>query len=331
MARLLTEADVRRILTMPMALESVEEAFHRYGTERAILHPRLRLLMPTRSYMHYMAAADFDAGYCGLKIYTSIRGGALRFVVALFKAESGKLVALLEADYLGQIRTGAASGVATRLMARQDARRCGIIGSGIQARTQLEAIAAVRKLEEVRVYSRNAERCDAFCREMYLRLGLKVAAAPSSEAAVRDMDIVVTATSSSTPVVFGEWLSHEAHINAIGANFPQKRELDEEAVRRCGIIVVDSRDQSRLEAGDLLQVLGEDASAWAAVRELSDVVTGKLAGRTHDRQVTLFKSNGVAIEDVTVAARVYEEAVKQAIGQHLPFAELPVTRNPPAL
>src|SRR5271168_1393894 len=327
MARLLTEADVRRVLTMPMALESVEEAFRRYGKGRSILHPRIRLLMPTRSYMHYMAAADFDAGYCGMKIYTSVRGGALRFVVALFKAETGKLVALLEADYLGQMRTGAASGLATRLMARQDARRCGILGSGGQARTQLEAVSAVRKLDEVRVYSRNPDRCDAFSREMSLRLGLRVLAAETSESAVREMDIVITATTSATPVVFGEWLSPEAHINAIGANFPQRRELDEDAVRRCGIIVVDSREQSRLEAGELIEVLGEDASAWAAVRELSDVVTGKLAGRTHDRQVTLFKSSGIAIEDITVASMVYEEAVKQALGQHLPFAELPVSRD----
>ena len=327
MARLLTEADVRRVLTMPMALEGVEAAFHRYGTDRAILHPRLRLLMPNRSYMHYMAAADTEAGYCGMKIYTSIRGGALRFVVPLFKAETGKLVALLEADYLGQMRTGAASGVATRLMARQDAKVCGIIGSGIQARTQLEAVAAVRKLEEVRVFSRSAERCDAFCREMSLRLGVKVYSAANSEVAVREADIVITATNSATPVVFGEWLSPEAHINAIGANFPQKRELDEEAVRRCGIIVVDSREQAKLEAGDLIAVLGEDASAWAAVRELADVVSGKLAGRTHDRQITLFKSSGVAIEDITVAAMVYEEAVKQGLGQHLPFAELPVVRD----
>ncbi len=327
MARLLTEADVRRVLTMPMALESVEEAFRRFSLGRAILHPRIRLLMPNRTFMHYMAAADFDAGYCGMKIYTSVRGGPLRFVVALFKAETGKLVALLEADFLGQMRTGAASGVATRLMAREDAKRCGILGSGIQAKTQLEAVAAVRKLEEVRSYSRTPERCDAFCREMSLRLGIPVTPVSNSETAVRDMDIVITATSSATPVVFGEWLSPEAHINAIGANFPQKRELDEDAVRRCGIIVVDSREQARLEAGDLIDVLGEDANAWAAVRELADVVSGKLAGRTHDRQVTLFKSTGVAIEDVTVAARVYEEAVKQAIGQHLPFAELPPNRQ----
>jgi alanine dehydrogenase len=322
MARLLTEADVRRILTMPMALEAVEDAFGRLANGRALLHPRLRLLMPNGSYMHYMAAADLDLGYCGLKIYTSVRGGALRFVVALFKAETGALVALLESDFLGQVRTGAASGLATRLMSRPDARRCGILGTGGQARTQLEAVAAVRKLEEVRAFSRNSERCEAFCREMCLRTGLNVVAASKAEEAVREMDIVITATTSSKPVLFGEWLSPHAHVNAIGANFYEKRELDEEAVRRCGIIVVDSREQSRLEAGDLISVLGEDTGAWAAVRELSDVVAGKLAGRTHNRQVTLFKSNGIALEDVSVAARVYEEAVKQAVGQHLPFAEV---------
>ena len=322
MARLLTEADVRRILTMPMALEGVEMAFRRAGQGLALQHPRLRLLMPSRSYMHYMAAADIEAGYCGLKIYTSVQGGSLRFVVALFQSRTGKLVALLEADYLGQMRTGAASGVATKYMAREEAHTCGLLGAGLQARTQLEAVAAVRKLEEVRVYSRNFERCEAFCREMSLRLGTKVVPVINGESAVREMDIVVTATNTTTPVVFGDWLSPEAHINAIGANFPHKRELDEDAVKRCGIIVVDSREQSRLESGDLIAVLGEDANAWAAVRELSDVVTGKLAGRTHDRQVTLFKSNGVPIEDVTVAGRVYEEAVRQGIGQHLPFAEL---------
>jgi ornithine cyclodeaminase/alanine dehydrogenase-like protein (mu-crystallin family) len=322
MARLLTEADVRRILTMPMALESVEESFRRLADGRAILHPRLRLLMPTRSYMHYMAAADLEAGYCGLKIYTSVRGGALRFVVALFQAETGALVALLEADYLGQLRTGAASGVATRLMARTDARTCGILGTGGQARTQLDAVAAVRRLEEVRAFSRNTERRTAFCREMSIRTGLRVVGVSRAEEAVRDMDIVITATTSAKPVLFGDWLSPQAHINAIGANFYEKQELDEDAVRRCGIIVVDSRDQARLEAGDLISALGEDPGAWSAVRELSDVVSGKLAGRTHDRQVTLFKSNGVAIEDITVAARVYEEAVKQGIGQHLPFAEV---------
>jgi len=322
MARLLMEADVRRILTMPMALEGVEKAFRRLAAGQAILHPRLRLLMPTRSYMHYMAAADMEAGYCGLKIYTSVRGGSLRFVVPLFKADTGALVALLEADFLGQMRTGAASGLATRLMARQDAHTCGILGTGLQARTQLEAVAAVRRLDEVRAYGRSPERREAFCREMTLRTGLRVIPMARAEDAVREMDIVITATSSTEPVLQGEWLSPEAHINAIGANFPHKRELDDEAVRRCGIIVADSREQSRLEAGDLIHVLGEDAERWAAVRELADIVSGKLAGRTHDRQVTLFKSNGLAVEDVTVGAMVYEEAVKQAIGQHLPFAEL---------
>ena len=320
MALLLSEADVRSILTMPMALDAVEQIFGRMAEGHAILHPRHRLNLPDKGFLHYMAGADVLSGYSGLKIYTSVRG-ALRFMVPLYRSATGQLAAIIEADYLGQMRTGAASGVATKYMAREDAHIAGIIGTGLQARTQLEAIAAVRPLERARVYGRNAERRAAFAKEMSERLKIRVEAAASAEEAVRDADIIATATQSSTPVLEGAWISQGAHINAIGANFPQKRELDEEAVRRCGIIVADSREQSRLEAGDLIGLLGEDPARWASVRELSDVVSGKLAGRTHPQQVTLFKSNGVAIEDVAVAARVFEAAEKKGIGKHLPMWE----------
>ncbi len=320
MALLLSEGDVRSILTMPMALEAVEEIFARLASGRAILQPRHRLNLPEKGFLHYMAAADVEGGYCGMKIYSSVRG-ALRFLAPLYRSATGELVALIEADYLGQMRTGAASGVATKYMAREDARVAGIIGTGLQAKTQLEAVAAVRPLELARVYGRDAQRRGAFAREMAERLKLPVQAAGSAEEAVRDADVVVTATQSSTPVVEGAWIAQGAHINAIGANFPQKRELDEETIRRCGIIVVDSREQSRLEAGDLIQVLGDDARRWSSVRELGDVVSGKLAGRTHPHQVTLFKSNGVAIEDVAVAARVFEHARKQGIGREMAMWE----------
>ena len=318
MALLLSEANVRSILTMPMALEAVEEIFQRLAKGRAILHTRRRLDLPDRGFLHYMAAADIEGGYSGLKIYTSVHG-ALRFVVPLYRSATGELAALIEADYLGQMRTGAASGVATKYMARVDARIAGIIGTGGQAKTQLEAIAAVRPLERVRAYGRDPKRRAAFAKEMSKRLKVRVEAASSAEAAVRDADIIVTATQSTTPVLEGAWIPQGAHINAIGANFPHKRELDEEAVRRCGIIVADSREQSRLEAGDLIQVIGEDPARWSSVRELSDIVSGKLAGRTHPHQVTLFKSNGVAIEDVAVAARIFEYARKHRIGRPLPL------------
>jgi ornithine cyclodeaminase/alanine dehydrogenase-like protein (mu-crystallin family) len=148
-----------------------------------------------------------------------------------------------------------------------------------------------------------------------------VQAAASAEEAVRGADIVVAATTAHSPVIFGEWLSAGAHVNAIGANFPQKRELDDEAVHRCAIVAVDSRIQSQQEAGDLIQVFGEDAARWNAVQELAEIVAGRVAGRTDDTQITLFKSNGVAIWDVAVAARVFELAVEQGRGTRIPLWE----------
>src|SRR5579862_1515882 len=165
MALLLTEADVKGLLTMPMALTAVEESFRRLASGSAIVHPRQRLHIPGKSYLHYMAAADATGGYMGLKIYSSAREG-LRFIVPLFNVTTGDLAAIIEADFLGQVRTGAASGVATRWMAREDAGVVGIIGTGLQARTQLEAIAAVRKLGDVRVCGRDANRREKFVAEM---------------------------------------------------------------------------------------------------------------------------------------------------------------------
>ncbi len=320
MALLLSEADVKSILTMPMALETVEASFRRLADGSAVLHPRQRLYLPGKSYLHYMAAGDGASNYVGLKIYTSSREG-LRFLVPLFDARSGDLLALLEADYLGQVRTGAASGIATRYMARADARVVGIVGTGLQARTQLEAVAQVRELEKIRACGRDQQRREKFAREMTERLRIPVEAVANAEEAVRDADIVIAATTSTNPVVEGRWLKPGAHINAIGANFPQKRELDANAVRRADVIAADSRQQSREEAGDLIHVFGEDASRWDRVCELADVVAGKVSGRTSPEQITLFKSNGIAIEDVMVAGRIYELARERGMGRQVSLWE----------
>jgi ornithine cyclodeaminase/alanine dehydrogenase-like protein (mu-crystallin family) len=319
-ALLLSETDVRTLLTMPLALDAVETAFRRLASGSAILHHRQRLHIPDASYLHYMAAGDGEGGYIGLKIYTSSREG-LRFLVPLFRAKTGDLVALIEADYLGQMRTGAASGIATRYMAQEDARAVGIVGTGLQARTQLEAIAAVRKLERVRAFGRDVSHRENFAREMAERLRVPVQAAGSAEEAVRDVDIVVAATTASEPVIEGRWLRLGTHINAIGANFPNKRELDEEAVRRADVIVADSREQSKVEAGDLIYAFRDDPGRWTSVLELAEIVAGRAAGRTDPRQITLFKSNGIAIEDVVVAGRIYELAMERDIGRQIPFWE----------
>jgi ornithine cyclodeaminase/alanine dehydrogenase-like protein (mu-crystallin family) len=318
MALLLAEADVKAVLTMPLAIAAVEDSFRRLADGTALLHSRQRLHVPSKSYLHYMAAADAASGYMGLKIYTSAKEG-LRFLVPLFSVESGDMLALIEADYLGQMRTGAASGVATRLLAREDARNVGIIGTGLQARTQLEAIALVRKLARVRTWSRDEQRRKKFAVEMSEVVGLRVEAAATAEEAIGDADIVVTSTTATNPVVEERWLKPGVHINAIGANFPQKRELDAAAIERCEVIVADSREQSKFEAGDLIQAFGEEPMKWAGVHELSDIVGGKVPGRTSPGQITLFKSNGIAIEDIVVAGRIYELARERGLGREIPM------------
>jgi alanine dehydrogenase len=318
MTLLLREADVRMILTMPLAIDAVEDAFRHLADNSAVLHPRQRLHIPGQSYLHYMAAGDSAGGSMGLKIYTSSRQG-LRFLLPLFDARSGDLLALIEAVYLGQMRTGAATGVATKVLANADARTVAIVGTGSQARTQLEAVALARKIERVRAFGRDAQRREQFAEEMASRLNITIRAVATAEEAVRGADIVVTSTTATEPVVFGAWLKPGAHINAIGANFPQKRELDDETVRRAALIVVDSLQQSKQESGDLIQAFGEDASRWASVRELAGIVAGKIAGRTKPEQITLFKSNGIAIEDIVVASRIYELARTRAIGTEIPM------------
>src|ERR1700723_570996 len=320
MTLFLSESDVKSILTMPHALEAVEDSFKRLADGSAILHSRARLHIPGKSFLHYMAAGDATSGYMGLKIYTSSKDG-LRFLILLFSVESGDLLAQIEPDYVGQLRTGAASGLATRLLARGDAKTVGIIGTGLQAGTQLEAISLARKIESVRAFRRDPQRREQFAADMTSKLGIPVTAVTSAEQTVREMDIVVTSTTSTNPVVEGRWLRPGVHINAIGANFPQKHELDAEAIRRCDLIVADSREQSKIESGDLIQMYGEDKRRWMIVVEFAEIVSGTTPGRTGNEQITLFKSNGIATEEVVTAGRIYEIAKERGMGKPIALWE----------
>ena len=320
MTLLLSEADVRALLTMPLAVEAVEESLRLQGNGKLSLHPRRRLKLPDHALLHYMAAGDPVHGYIAMKLYTSVRG-AVRFVVPLFRSTTGEMAALIEADALGQIRTGAATGVATKALANSNARTAGVIGTGYQARTQLEAVAHVCKLERVRAFGRDPDRRGQFCREMTSRIGVEVTPASSNEEAVRGAEIVITATTAQQTVLDGAWLSPGTHVNAIGANYAQKRELDDAAVSRADVIAVDSLEQARMEAGDLIQAFGDDSRRWDTVRELSEIVAGKIPGRTGAKQITLFKSVGIATWDLAVAVRVYEMAVARGLGMSIPVWE----------
>ena len=314
----ISEAEVRSVLTMSMAIDAVEEISRKQASGEVIVHPRRRFELPAGGFFHYMAAADFKAGYVAMKQYIFVRG-KIRFLVPLYEVATGDLVALIEADYMGQLRTGAASGVATKYLARPDARVAAIIGTGGQAKTQLEAIAAVRKLESVRAYGRDPERRSRFAKEMTRRLGIPVTGVASASEAVRGADIVCTATTASQPIVSGADLGDGAHINAIGANHAHKRELDDEAVASADVIVVDSVEQSRQEAGDLIIAFKGDEVCWTGVKKLSDVVAAKTSGRTSAGEVTLFKSNGIASWDLAVAMKVYALAKEKGLGKELPL------------
>jgi len=314
----ISEAEARAVLTMPMAVEAVEAISRKQATGEVVVHPRRRFELPGGGFFHYMAAADFSLGFVAMKQYTFVRG-KLRFLVPIYEMSTGDLLALIEADYMGQLRTGAASGVATKYLARKDASVAAIIGTGGQAKTQLEAVATVRKLESARAYGRDAAKCEKFSEEMAKRLGIAVHICSSAAEAVHGADIVSTATTASQPVVFGANLSPGAHINAIGANHAHKRELDDEAVASADIIVVDSVEQSRQEAGDLIIAFHGDESCWTGVKKLSEIVAGKASGRTSDTEVTLFKSNGIASWDLAVAIKVYAMAREKGLGRELPL------------
>jgi len=315
MTLFLTESEVCELLPMESALECVEASFVAQGNDRAVNRARERILLPHAS-LHYLAGALPDSSYMGMKIYT-VTGEGARFLVLLYDTKSGKLLCLMQADHLGRLRTGAASGIATKYLARPDASRAAIIGTGRQARTQLQAIARVRKLTGVKVFGRDQDRLRNFCREMSEELGVPVEPASSADEAVRYGEIVSTATSAQQPVLRGECAQPGAHINAIGANSANRRELDDEAVRRAFLIAVDSVEQSRKESGDLIQGLANVGKPWESVIELHSVVAGKHPGRSAADQITVFKSHGIALWDVAVGSFVYEDALRKGKGKAL--------------
>jgi alanine dehydrogenase len=288
----LTEEDVRELLPMTDAIRMMRLAFEALAAGKAINQPRRRLILPeTGSVLHSLAGA-FD-NYFGTKFYATNPKFGAHFLFALYNARNASPLALMEANHLGQIRTGAASGYATDLMANPGASVLGIIGSGFQARTQVEAIGAVRPIKEVRVWSRDAEKRAKFAAET------GAIAVDRAEDAVRGAHIVATATNSKDPVIENEWISPGAHINAMGSNIGNRRELPGELVKRADVVAVDSLEQARIEAGDLIL-----ADSWANVVELQTVQ------KQYDpNRISIFKSMGIGVEDVAAGAFVYERAL----------------------
>src|SRR5215471_6797295 len=306
----INEEQVRSLAPMPDVIDALDQAFRHQAEGKAHNNSRSRLRMPG-STLHIMAAAI--PGYFGYKAYTSAAGGA-RFLFFLFQAGTTDLLSIMEADSLGQIRTGAATGLATRLMSNDKASEATLFGAGWQAQSQLLAIDTVRRLKHVHVVNRKKDRRGEFIRKMQPLIKAELLGAESAEDAVRSSQIVTTMTSSREPVLKGEWLLPGTHINAAGGNMLLRRELDDETVLRASRIVVDSVDQARIEAGEFVSVIETGRRHWEDFIELRDVVAAQKSGRASADEITLFKSLGLALEDVAIAKLVYERAVAQRLG-----------------
>ncbi|HPT50984.1 MAG TPA: ornithine cyclodeaminase family protein [Accumulibacter sp.] len=313
----LSEQEVSQLLTMSLALEAVEEAHRDLSAGKAVDIPRQRTRLP-QTTLHILQGALPRLDAIGYKAYTSNRSG-VRFLVHLFRASTGELRAVLEADRLGMMRTAAASGVATRWLAKPDARIAGVFGAGWQAEGHIEALLAVRPLRQVKVHARRADRLQAFCARMSARFGVDVVAAASAEETVRGSDIVSTVTTATTPLFDADWLSPGTHINGAGSNALIRRELGEDVLKRCALIAVDSIETALREAGDLLPWLEKGRLQARDMVELGDIVCGRRPGRVRTDDITLFESQGMAIQDLALAVRLEALAKESGRGGDLPY------------
>lgn len=305
----LSEEEVVGLVTVDDAVAALQNALADWGTAGTDNAPRQRIKLPQRA-MNLMGASWGVGDVCGHKSYFS---GC--FYVSLYSISEKRLLALIEANKLGAMRTGAASGVATDLLARKDAATLGIIGTGRQSRTQVLAIAAVRDLKSVRVFGRDETKRAAFAASIAEELDCEVIAATSAEECIRGADIAVTMTSSADPVLFGEWLSPGMHVNATGANGYARRELDDGAVLKASLVSTDQREQAKIEARELIDLTNAGKLAWEDVLELGALVRGEAPGRTANDQITLFKSLGIALEDIAFAKVAYERALERGVGE----------------
>jgi alanine dehydrogenase len=296
----LSEADVERLLSPADAVEAIEACFRRLAAGSVENKPRDRLRLEHGS-LAVMAASDLELGYAGAKVYAAFAEGA-RFVVTLFRTDAPELVAVIDADKLGQLRTGAASGVAAKYLARAGAKTLGVIGCGWQAETQVACIRAARpSIERVVAYCRTASKLREFCERNDCEPG-------ESHRDPAECDIVVTVTGSPDPVLRGEWLREGALVCAVGANDGRRRELDSVVLERASFVCCDSIEDAKLESADLIEPIEAGLLDWLEVHELQEVVAGELAGRQADADIVVFKSNGLAAWDVAVAAAVVARA-----------------------
>lgn len=317
MALFLTERDVEDLLTMPMANGVVEDVMAEFSRGEAVDVPRERV-RTKHTTQHLLQGYVPSHQAIGYKVYT-VNNGKVRFLVHIFDDTHGHLAGIIEARHLSMMRTGAASGIATKYLSLPGAKVLGIFGSGRQAAGQIEAVCQVRPIIEVKVFSRNKAKLSEFCSTMSARLKVNIRPAATAEETVRNSDIVTTITNSETPLFDGAWLKQGAHINAAGSNMLTRRELDESTLGRCNLVVVDSRVVAERECGDLLPMIETGKLRWGQVSQLGDVITGRSPARTAAEEITCFESHGMALQDISVGAALLEKAREKKLGIELPI------------
>jgi ornithine cyclodeaminase/alanine dehydrogenase-like protein (mu-crystallin family) len=311
----LTEADVQRLVTVKDAIATLELLFETWPEPGTVNLPRQRAAIG-KGALNLMGAAWGTAELFGMKAYYGAPGG--RFHVLLYSSRDCALKAMIEADHLGRMRTGAASGLATKVLANPQARTLGVIGAGRQAFTQVAAVCAVRKIETVRVFTRTAAHREAFAREIEKRLRIAAKPVSSGEAAVGDADVIVTITKSAEPVLRANWLKSGVHVNAAGANAAERREIDAETVLRSTVRATDHLAQAQVEAGEYRDLVAAGRLKWRDIVELGDIIAEKAPGRRGPADITLFKSLGIALEDIAFADLILRRAIERGVGKPMP-------------
>jgi len=303
MALFLNEDNVKQLITMPLALEQVERALRDRALGKATDLPRARI-QTAAGIQHMLQAAAPELGYIGFKYYFSA---------------SGKLEAIVEAVWLGMMRTGAASGVASKVLANPGATMLAQIGAGFQGMGQLEAVVTALNIREARVYARTRDKLEAWCKKMGDKLGIPVLPAHSAPEAIAGAQVVNIMTKSTTPVIDGDWLEPGQHVNAAGSNALSRREIDAKAVSRATLIAVDSRGTARNECGDLIAAVETGKFSWDVLPEIGEILTGRTPGRRHQDDITLYESHGMGIQDIYTAAKLVELARARKVGTELPM------------
>ncbi|MBL15741.1 MAG: hypothetical protein CL767_00945 [Chloroflexi bacterium] len=315
MTLFLKDEDVAQCVTMDAMLESIESMQRQYGDGQAHNMTRRKIIAES-GMLSVMGGGLFHQGLLGVKTYTVVKG-AYSFQISLYDANTGELLLYTQANRLGQLRTGATTGVAVKHLANPAEATVAIIGTGGQAPTQLEAVSKVRGIKKVKAFSRTQERREDFARRMTDAMGVEVTAANTNEDAVRDCDIVLCIAATMEPVVEGAWLKDGSTLIGAGPTTWRAREVDEVTFKRAGKLFVDSTEQAAIEAGDICSAVDKGIIQWSKVHELRHVVSGAVTGRDSEGQVVYAKIMGTGVADVAAAKLAYDSAKSQGLGTEM--------------